>query len=96
MAIKAKENLVMTEYLMQWFLNFDLKTITSGSSVPQLNKKDLVPLKVLLPNLHEQLRFANAIKNIENTKKKINLSLETISNLLVSLQNQAFTTGFNE
>lgn len=95
MAIKAKENLVMTEYLMQWFLNFDLKTITSGSSVPQLNKKDLVPLKVLLPNLHEQLRFANAIKNIENTKKKINLSLETISNLLVSLQNQAFTTGFN-
>lgn len=62
MAIKANENVITTEFLMQWFLRFDLASITSGSSVPQLNKKDLAPLEVLVPSLQVQKELAMRVK----------------------------------
>ncbi|MBL8315468.1 MAG: restriction endonuclease subunit S [Rubrivivax sp.] len=46
------------ELLFQWFKLFDLSTITSGSAVPQLNKGDLAPLRIVVPPVEQQDRFA--------------------------------------
>lgn len=46
------------ELLFQWFKLFDLSTITSGSAVPQLNKGDLSPLRIVVPPVDQQDRFA--------------------------------------
>lgn len=46
------------ELLFQWFKLFDLSTITSGSAVPQLNKGDLAPLRIVVPPADQQDRFA--------------------------------------
>lgn len=57
------------ELLFQWFKLFDLSTITSGSAIPQLNKGDLAPLRIVVPPMAQQDRFAaiaqrvNAITN---------------------------------
>jgi restriction endonuclease S subunit len=38
-----------SEFLFYWFENFDLRTITEPGPTPQLNKKNLVPLKIAAP-----------------------------------------------
>jgi len=37
-------------FLFQWLQTFDLRTITDMGPTPQLNKKDLLPLKVPVPS----------------------------------------------
>ena len=46
MGIVPDEGLIMQEYLLLWFENFDLSTLASGSTVPQLNRKDLALSKI--------------------------------------------------
>lgn len=48
--VRCKTPAVNSTYLYEWFENFDLTTITSGSSIPQLNKKDLNPLLIPIPS----------------------------------------------
>ena len=46
-------------YLFHWFNTFDLRNITDPGPTPQLNKKDIAPLKFPMPPLAEQ--EANAV-----------------------------------
>ena len=57
MGVLPDEQLVQTDYLFQWFSAFDLADITSGTTVPQLNKGDLTPLAVPIPPLALQEKF---------------------------------------
>ena len=51
MAVGPKPRSVITiEYLRSWFVLIDLTLITSGSAVPQLNKRDLDPIPFVVPN----------------------------------------------
>jgi type I restriction enzyme S subunit len=47
----------LTPYLQLWFSSFDLWTLNSGTSVPQINNKDIYPLPLPLPPLAEQHRI---------------------------------------
>ncbi len=49
------------QYLFHWFNTFDLKKITDPGPTPQLNKKDIAPLKFPLPPIDEQEAIATAI-----------------------------------
>lgn len=91
MAIKPKEGVVLTEYLFQWFLNFDLLSITNGSSVPQLNKKDLDPLRIQIPEIKAQEKFRDFIElHLAHKARNINL-LKREAMLFDSLKHQAFS-----
>lgn len=91
MAIKPKEDIVLTEYLFQWFLNFDLLSITNGSSVPQLNKKDLDPLRIQIPAIKTQEKFRNFIElHLAHKAKNINL-MKGETMLIDSIKHQAFS-----
>ena len=91
MAIKPKEEIVLTEYLFQWFLNFDLLSITNGSSVPQLNKKDLDPLRIQIPAIKAQEKFRSFIElHLAHKAKNITL-MKKEAMLFDSLQHKAFS-----
>ncbi|MDY0297980.1 MAG: restriction endonuclease subunit S [Acidobacteriota bacterium] len=52
-------------YLFYWFNTFDLKKITDPGPTPQLNKKDIAPLKFPMPTVEEQEAIARAIDAAE-------------------------------
>jgi type I restriction enzyme S subunit len=59
------------EYLFQWFQGFDLRTITEPGPTPQLNKKNLEPVTVPVPQtLEEQREIVAILKAID---RKIDL-----------------------
>ena len=52
-------------YLFHWFNTFDLKKITDPGPTPQLNKKDIAPIKFPMPIVKEQEAIAGAIDAAE-------------------------------
>jgi type I restriction enzyme, S subunit len=91
MAIAPVSSSIHLTYLFQWFLRFDLASISSGSSVPQLNKQDLAPLKVQIPPIEIQNAFADRISAIEDLKAIGRAALAESDALFASLQHRAFT-----
>ncbi|HUX64757.1 restriction endonuclease subunit S [Sulfuricella sp.] len=57
MGVESNEQVARTAYLYQWFSAFNLADISSGTTVPQLNKGDLTPLVVPIPPLLLQKAF---------------------------------------
>ena len=90
MAICPDPDQLNQEFLFQWFLGFDLASIASGSSVPQLNKQDLAPLTMLVPPLPLQQTFATRIASIEALKATHRRALAALDALFASLQQRAF------
>lgn len=52
------------DYLYYWMLSIDLGKLDSGSSVPQINNKDIGPLEIPVPPLNEQTRIANKLDEL--------------------------------
>ncbi len=90
MAICPDPDQLNQEFLFQWFLGFDLASIASGSSVPQLNKQDLAPLTMLVPPLPLQQTFATRIASIQALKATHRRALAALDALFASLQQRAF------
>jgi type I restriction enzyme S subunit len=89
MAITPRPRIAV-EYLYAWFEQFDLTTLISGSSVPQLNKQDLAPLLVPLPTAECQQVFAKRARAIENIAESQDQQLGRCEDLFVNLQARAF------
>lgn len=51
-------------YIFIWFENIDLGKLSTGTSVPQINNKDIEPLLVPLPPLAEQQRIVEKLEQI--------------------------------
>lgn len=77
-------------YLYGWFELLDLQTIQSGSSVPQLNKKDLAPLKIKLPQIEEQIKYAQLVDGIDKSRSRMIEQSLWFDSLFASLQQRAF------
>jgi type I restriction enzyme S subunit len=91
MSITPLSDRLRLEFLFQWMLRFDLATITSGSSVPQLNKRDLAPLRILVPSLEVQDRFVRAASAVDQLESRMRSSAAGLDALFASLQHRAFT-----
>ena len=63
MAMKPFVNDILP-FLELWFSNLDLWKLNSGTSVPQINNKDIYPLPVLLPPLAEQRRIVAKVDEL--------------------------------
>jgi type I restriction enzyme S subunit len=55
---------VNLDYLYYWFSQIDLWTLNSGTSVPQINNKDIDPLFFPLPPLAEQHRIVEKVDRL--------------------------------
>ena len=56
------------QYLMAYFSNIDLGTLNNGSSVPQINNKDIAPLLICLPPMVLQQQFAEFVIQVDKSK----------------------------
>jgi len=84
------ENYLRTDKVQRYFVS-ELRTV----SQPTLNIKQICEAEVVCPPMQLQITFANQMKAIKAMKLKLNNSLHSTEKLLLSLQHQAFTTGFN-
>lgn len=57
-----------SQYLFAYFKTIDLKTLNNGSSVPQINNKDIEPLEISLPPLSLQNEYANFVQQVDKSK----------------------------
>lgn len=90
MAVWPRPESLQFRYLYQWFLEFNLMSITNGSSVPQLNKRDLEPLPIALPPGPLQEKFAERTAQVTHMKTVQQVYLAELDALFASLQYRAF------
>jgi type I restriction enzyme S subunit len=91
MGVAPKTDLLSEEYLYEWFRALDLGEITSGSSVPQLNKQDLAPLLIALPPKTLQLAYLGKKKQHEVLRNRAGVALQRAQHLYSTLQHRAFS-----
>jgi type I restriction enzyme S subunit len=90
MAITPMVGGLAVQYLFGWFLQLDLTTLTSGSSVPQLNKRDLAPLRIPVPPIKLQIELAQRVSRIETIEASLRARQDNFDALFRSLQYRAF------
>ncbi|MEQ4302662.1 restriction endonuclease subunit S [Plantactinospora sp. B6F1] len=85
MALWPHPGKVDLRFLYQWLQRFDLASLTTGSSVPQLNKKDLDPLPFPLPPLEDQQRIARVLDRADELRVKRRSALAHLGELTKSI-----------
>ena len=90
MAIWPRPDLIELSFLYSWLLRLDLASITSGSSVPQLNKRDLDPLSIPVPPLEIQREFSQKLGTMEEVIVLHYRALAVCDTLFSTLQHRAF------
>ena len=90
MAIWPRPDLIELSFLYSWLLRLDLDSITSGSSVPQLNKRDLDPLSIPVPPLEAQREFSRKFGAMEGVIMLHDRALSVCDTLFAALQHGAF------
>lgn len=78
------------QYLMAYFSNIDLGTLNNGSSVPQINNKDIAPLLICLPPMVLQQQFAEFVTQVDKSKATVQKALDETQLLFDSLMQQYF------
>ena len=61
-------NKINPEYLYQYFQNLDLSSLCDGSTIPQLNNKNIGPLSIKVPPIELQNKFADFVQQIDKSK----------------------------
>ncbi|HXH05343.1 MAG TPA: restriction endonuclease subunit S [Vicinamibacterales bacterium] len=90
MAIVPQRRQVELQFLYAWLLHVDLASITSGSSVPQLNKRDLDPLSIAVPPVDLQKEFTRRVAGVEKIVQRQRAAASRVEALFSSLQHRAF------
>lgn len=79
-----------TEYLYVYFQRLDLNSICNGSTVPQINNKDVAPLQIIVPPLELQECFAAFVRQSEKMRLTIRQGLDTMETLKRALMQEYF------
>ena len=79
-----------SQYLMAYFNMVDLGALDNGSSVPQINNKDIAPLVICLPPMEFQEQFAAFVEQTDKSKFEIQKSLEKLETLKKALMQKYF------
>ena len=81
---------LMTEYLRWYFEMIDLNDIANGSTVPQINNKDLEPLEIAVPSKTLQQEFAAFVRQVDKSEAAVQKSIEKLELLKASLMQEYF------
>ena len=93
---------VSLTFLMVWLDSFDLASLNTGTSVPQINNKDIEPLIFLLPPLAEQHRIVAKVDELmalcdqleQQTEQSLTSHQTLVEVLLAALTNCDSTEDF--
>lgn len=78
------------QYLMAYFNTVDLGTLNNGSSVPQINNKDIAPLLICIPPMALQEQFAAFVTQTDKSKVAVQKALDEAQLLFDSLMQKYF------
>lgn len=78
------------QYLYQYFQNLDMGKLYNGSTVPQINNKDIGPLKIKVPPLELQQQFAAFVQQIDKSKFVVKQQISDLQELLDYKMNKYF------
>ena len=81
---------ICTEYLLAWIEQMDLTDIANGSTVPQINNKDLDPLIIPLPKMELQQEFAVFTRKVDKSRFVAQQQIEKLQMLYDSLAQEYF------
>ena len=89
------KQLIEPLYLYYWLSQNKLllQSMGVGATFKELSKSIISAVKIKLPSIDEQKKFANTIGVIRNLKIKNLNAIEEIKNLLTSLQHQSFAVN---
>jgi len=82
-----------SEFLYYYFLTVDLVKLTDPGCLPQLNKKDLQPLKLPLPPLEEQKKIAGVLSLVQEAISQQEKAIALTTELKKALMQKLFTEG---
>lgn len=81
---------VNSQYLYSYFINIDLGKLNNGSSVPQINNKDIAPLRIIIPPMELQKEYSHLVEQTDKSKFVIKRSLEKLETLKKVLMQKYF------
>ncbi|MEW2244432.1 restriction endonuclease subunit S [Streptomyces sp. NPDC026666] len=90
MAVEPTPGQLDGDYLYHWFQSFDLSQIANGSSIPQLNKKDLTPLRLPLPPISMQRKIAEILNHLDTLRAKRREAISLLEDLSQSIFRDMF------
>ena len=64
----SSKGVLLPEYLLVYFDMIDLGALSDGSSVPQINNKNIAPLRICLPPMELQKEFAAFVAEVDKSK----------------------------
>ena len=89
MGVSPRKKLT-TQYLYVYFLNLNLESLCDGCVIPQINNKNIAPLKIPVPPLELQEKFAAIVEQIESEKSKIKSTIAETQPLFNALMAEYF------
>ena len=69
---------LLPQYLLAYFDTIDLGSLNNGSSVPQINNKDIAPLLISVPPIELQEQFTTFVSKIDKSRLTIQQVLSKI------------------
>lgn len=82
---------LLPEYLLAYFDMIDLGALADGSSVPQINNKNIAPLVISIPPMEEQEKFSTFIEQSDKLKFVVQDSMEKLNDWIRAFTNQVFS-----
>lgn len=79
-----------SSYLMAYFNLIDLGSLNNGSTVPQINNKDIAPLKICIPPLALQDEYEAFVSYVNKSKLATQQALDETQRLFDSLMAEYF------
>ena len=70
---------IMTEYLYAFFQCLDLSNISDGSTIPQINNKNIAPLLISVPPMAIQANFAQFTRQRDKSKFELKQALTELT-----------------
>jgi type I restriction enzyme S subunit len=93
MGVLGKPQFYIPGFLLSLFEAFDLMSIASGSTVPQLNKQDLYPLNKIVPPLQLQIDFAERADRLESLARHLDAAAAKAEAMAAGLSAEVFDAG---
>ena len=89
MGVSSNGELV-PEYLLAYFDMIDMGNLADGSSVPQINNKNIAPLLICVPPMEKQVEFASFVHQLDKSKVAVQAALDKAQTLFDSLMQKYF------
>jgi type I restriction enzyme, S subunit len=85
---------LLADYLWTWFQTVDLGQLNTGTSVPQINHRDIAPLALPVPGLHEIARVAKAVEAAFARLRNISDAYRSATTELADLDRSTLARAF--